>query len=217
MTRGEIRTQILRALNDDPTVPVFWDLAEIDDYIQDGMELLAEESEALKRTFHIPRRPGTMIYHLAGVGEHIMVPYRIWLPDLSRRLQPWSITDLDARQETWMLTTGDPYAWWPIDWQQFGIWPVPASPGGWLEINCYVWPMPLENDSDRPEFMPATHEALVMYGEQEGQVKQHNIVQAADRARAWTRRWGRAGIRASVEQMLSAFHVRERNRGNGRD
>ncbi len=218
MTRLEIRRRILHALNDSAEQPVFWSLSEVDDYIQDAQEVLAEESEGLTRTFTVPRRAGHMIYHLAGIGENIMVPYRIWLPDLSCRLEAWSITDLDARQETWMQTTGNPYIWFPIDWQAFGIWPVPASPGGWLEVSCYVWPEPLTTDNSRPEFLPADHEALVMFGEEEGYLKQHMGLQAVDSSRQFARRFGKAGTRSSVEQMASAFHVRERSSGgNTRD
>lgn len=212
MTKKEIRQRILRALNDDADNPVYWSRGEIDDVIQDGMEMLAEESEALKRTFVVMRRAGVQVYHLAGIGQDIMVPYRIWLPDHKRRLQSWSITDLDARQETWLQTTGSPWVWWPIDWQQFGVWPTPASPGGWMEVDCYVWPTPLLRDADRPEFQPADHESLVFFGEMEGYLKQHDVARAVDLARGWSARWGKAGTRASVKQMQSAFHVRERAR-----
>lgn len=113
----------------------------------------------------------------------------------------------------WMTVTGDPWVWWPIDWQQFGIWPIPASAGGWLEVDCYVWPAPLLNDSDRPEFMPADHEALVQFALVEGYLKQHMPLQATDIEQQWARQWGRAGTRSSVEQMQAAFHVREKARG----
>jgi len=209
MTKSEIRTRILRALNDDPDVPVFWTKDEIDDYIADGMEILAEESGNLKRTYHIPRRAGAMIYHLDGVGENIMVPFRIWLPDLSRRLEAWSITDLDGRHEAWMTVTGDPWVWWPIDHQQFGIWPVPATGGGWLEISCYVWPQPMQNDSDRPEFLQPDHEALTMWGEVEGRLKQHHAGEAMDLLAQFAARWGSANTRTSVDRVQAAFNVRE--------
>ena len=179
--------------------------------------MLAEESEALKRTFRVPRRAGVFIYHLEGIGEQIMVPYRIWLPDHKRRLDAWSITDLDGRQETWLNTTGSPWVWWPIDWQSFGVWPRPASAGGWMEVDCYVWPQPLHDDGDMPEFYQADHEALVFFGEMEGYLKQHDVARAADLARGWANRWGTARTRASVEQMQSAFHIRERAQQEQRD
>lgn len=217
MTKQEIRQRILRALNDDPVDPIYWTTQEIDEYVQDGMEMLAEESEALKRTYIVPRRPGVQIYHLAGIGEQIMVPYRIWLPDHKRRLEAWSITDIDGRQETWMNTTGSPWIWWPIDWQHFGIWPRPATGGNVMHVDCYVWPLPLLNESSQPEFYPADHEALVFFGEMEGYLKQHDVARAADLARGWVGRWASSGTRASVEQMQSAFHIRERAQQEQRD
>lgn len=214
MTRAEIRTRILRALNDDPTTPVFWTLDEVNALIQEGMEFLAETTQALKRTFYVPLRAGVAVYHLAGCGDDIVSPYRIWLPELKRRLDAWSLTDLDARQETWMLTTGDPWIWYPIDWQQFGVWPVPATGGGILELNTVVWPAALQDDRETPEFVPADHEALVLFGEMEGYLKQYDVGRAADLAQQFAQRWGQAQDRKSVKQLLGAFHVRERH-GHG--
>ena len=42
MTRLEIRRRILHGLNESAEQPVFWSLSEIDGYIQDGQEVLAE-------------------------------------------------------------------------------------------------------------------------------------------------------------------------------
>lgn len=215
MTREEIRRRIFNALNDAPEDPVYWSKGEVDDYIADAMEMLAEESEGLKRTFTIPRREGRMIYHLAGCGNNIIAPFRIWLPDLKRRLDAWSITDLDGRHEEWMTVNGDPWVWWPVDHQQFGIWPVPSTGGGWMEISCYVWPDELLGDGNRPEYMPEDHEALVQFGIAEGYLKQHMPIQAFDTEKEWMRQWGKAGSRSSTEQMASAF--RQRGTRNGAD
>lgn len=212
MTRSELRQRILRALNDDPTAPVFWALAEIDTYIDEGMEVLAELAPALKRTFTVPRREGQMLYSLAGVGANVQTPYRIWLPDLHRRLEPWSLTDLDGHYEQWMTVQGDPWYWAPVDWQQFVLWPIPATGGGWLEVSCAVWPDALEADSDIPEFVPADHAALVVYAEMLGQLKQYNGMRAAELAQRFLTTWGRARDRSSVEQLLGAMQQRERER-----
>lgn len=216
--RSELRTQIFRALNEDPTTPVFWSAAEMNGVIDEAIETLVEEAPAIKRRFTIPRRAGAFVYQLAGVGENIMTPYRIWLPDLKRRLEPWSITDLDARHETWMDVTGDPWVWAPVDWRKFIIWPIPATPGGTMEIDCYAWPEDLGRDVDIPELHPSSHESIVTYGRMEGYLKQWDGVRAVDALVEFSSNWVDAQARAGTKQMQSAFNVRAKNTGiNGGD
>jgi len=215
MTRLEIRRRVLQALNDAAIAPVFWSVDEINETIAEAQEALAEEALSLKRTFMVPRRAGVMIYNLDGIGANIMAPTRIWLPDLHRRLGVWSLTDLDARHERWQAVTGDPWVWWPIDWRSFGLWPVPATAGGILEVDCYVWPDVLPDDSARPEFPPADHEALVTYGEIEGYIKQGDVLRALDLAKVWGQRWADGRYRAGIEQIAASFVIRERSHGGG--
>lgn len=209
MNRQEIRRQALRALNDDPDTPVYWSASEVNDTIQEGMEVLAEESPSLKRTFTVARRPGRFIYELEGIGRNIMTPYRMWLPDLKRRLEAWSLTDLDREHRRWMTQVGDPWVWVSVDWRQFIIWPIPASPGGTIEIDCFVWPDDLIDDLDEPEFHASDHESLVFYGEMEGYLKQWDVARALDLLGQFSGRWQDAHAKAGIKQMQSQFGVRE--------
>lgn len=206
MTRADLTTRLRNALNDPDGV--YWSASELHATLLDAMEVLAEEAPSLKRSFQIPRRPGDMVYTLPGVGSNLMAPYRVWLPDQARRLEAVTLTDLDARHERWMEVTGDPYVWVPIDWRQLLIWPVPTTGGGWLQIDAFVWPDALQDDGDEPEFPPADHEALVLYGEVEGYLKQGDPVRALDLWQQFVTRWGHARSRASVEHMVSRFYVR---------
>jgi hypothetical protein len=208
MTRADIRRRILRALREDPDTPSAWSVDELNDMIDEGQEFLAETALQLVRTFHIPRLSGTMFYALHACGERILAPFRVWLPDESRRLAAWSLTDLDARHEQWMTVQGDPWVWFPVDWDTIGIWPAPSTGGGWLEISAYVWPEPLLEDRNTPEFLPADHEALVYYGELMAYLKQHDAQRASDRAIQFLQRWGGARERGSIEQLQSALHAR---------
>lgn len=217
MNRAEIRRQILRALNDDPDNPVFWSKSEVNLTIQEGMEILAEEVPSLKRTFHVGREAGKFIYHLEGMGQNIITPYRFWLPDLKRRLEAWSMTDLDREHEQWMLVNGSPWVWVPVDWRQVIIWPVPASAGGTMEIDCFVWPDELLDDLDEPEYHMSDHYALVAYGEMEGYLKQWDVRRAVDLLVQFSRDWRDANARAGIKQMQAAFMVRESSSSRSRD
>lgn len=212
MTRDELTRRIAVALNDDPQDPVFWSTAEIHDLIAEAMEVLAEETPSLKRTFLVPRRPGTMLYTIQSVGDAIMAPYRLWLPDRQQRLEAVSLTDLDGRHEEWMTVTGEPRWWAPVSWDQFVIWPIPAAGGQWLQVDCYVWADPLQDGEDEPELHEADHEGLVLFAEHEGYLKQWDIARGADLFRAFVERWGDARYRAQVGQVQSRLWQRSATR-----
>lgn len=209
MNRAELRTQTFRALNEDPDDPVFWDREEIHQSLFEAMEVLAEEAPSLKRTYYVARRAGTYIYHLEGMGHNIQTPYRIWLPDMKRNLEAWSMTDLDRQHEAWVRVSGTPWVWAPLDWRQFVIWPIPAAAGGTMEVNCYVWPDELFDDHDEPEFHQTDHHSLVYYGEMEGYLKQWDVPRALDMLRKFSQGWRDAQARAGIRQMQGQFGVRQ--------
>lgn len=177
--------------------------------ILEGLETLAEEAPLLKRTYTLPRRQGAMLYSLPGVGDRIQAPYRLWLPDLQRRLQVVELSDLDARHETWMTVTGDPSCWFPVDWRTFGVWPVPAAGGGWLQVDALCWPEDCSDDGDEPRDLALSdHEALVFYGEMDGYLRQWDVLRATDLWAGFLRRFGAVRSRADVERMRARLHVR---------
>jgi hypothetical protein len=212
VTRDELTRRILTALNDDPADPVFWSSTEVHDLIAEAMEVVCEETPSLKRTFLVPRRPGWLLYTLPGVGERIMAPYRLWLPDRQQRLEAVSLTDLDGRHEEWMTVTGEPRWWAPVSWDQFVIWPIPAAGGNWIQVDCYVWPDPLQDGEDEPEFHEADHEGLVLYAEHEGHLKQWDVARGSDLFQQFVQRWGDARYRAQVGQVSGRLWQRASHR-----
>jgi len=171
MNRQEIRTRILESLNESASSPVFFSIAQIDEAINEGMEILAEEANAIKRTAFTALRPATTYYYTQGIATDMMAPYRIWLTHLDRRLVAISMADLDARRERWIRTSGDPEYWFSISWNLFGIYPAPASGGGVMRIDYLAWPRPMLDDSDEPEFLLADRDSLVLYGVYDGLLK----------------------------------------------
>ena len=208
MTKQELRERILRTLNDDPTSPVFWAASEIDDYVQDGQEALAEQSEALRETFALVLTPNQWQYTFADLGPNVQTIYRVYNLATDRRITATTMEELDRRHVHWMTTTGQPKVWFPIDWETFGIFPVPLA-ADTLEIDCYMWPDVLTLDTDEPAFHLADHEALVFYGEMEGYLKQHMPLQAIDAAQGWAIRQGNADVRNSINQVRGALHARD--------
>jgi len=217
MTRSELRTRIKLALADDAEAPLFRDDATLNQTLLEAFEVLCEEAPLRKRTYTLPRRQGAMLYSLPGIGANIQAPYRIWLPDLQRRLQVLELTDLDAHMERWMTTQGDPWHWFPVSWHTFGVWPVPAAGGGFLQVDCVCWPDDFQDDADEPRDLALSdHEALVTYGEMEGYLRSWDVLRATDLWQVFVRRWGSVRSGADVERMVSRFSVRS-GREHGHD
>jgi hypothetical protein len=201
MTRRDLTARILRELNDDPATPTYWDAAEIHDYLDEGHEIIAEATHVVVRTFLIPRRTGVQVYQLPGIGTDILAPYRVWLPDLHRRLEAHTLVDLDTRHQRWLEVSGEPWWWYPISWDQFGIWPSPQTGTGWLEVNCYCWPSPLADDAQAPEWRETTHQALTTYGTWLGYLKQWDAQRAGTALANFLGSVGAIRDQAGVQQL----------------
>lgn len=178
MTKGEIRTRILEALNESASSPTFWTSTQIDRVIAEGSDFLASELASIRRTAFVPLRPGATYYYTQGIASNILAPYRLWLTHLDRRLIPVTFHELDRRHETWMTVTGDPEHWFSASWDLFGVWPRPASGGGVLRVDYVAWPQSLVDDDHELEFLEADQDGVVLYGVFEGLLKHWD----ADRA-----------------------------------
>jgi len=218
MTLEELRTSVLRELNENPVTPIYWTLGEIDAYLEEAQEILAETAGLVKRTFTIPRRPGTAIYQLPGIGDHdILAPCRVWVPDLKRRLQAVTLANLDARYERWMESPGEPYWWYPISWDQFGIWPAGGQGEGWMEVTCVCWPQPFLDAGDEPEFHPSRYESLATYATWLGYLKQWDGERAAQRLATFLGEAGGVRSLTGVQQVQEKWWARGRDHGNMRN
>ena len=191
MTRSELRQRILEALNESATNPVFFSTGQIDSIIDEGAEILSEEANAVKRTAFVSLMEGTTYFYIRGIAQDMMAPYRLWLTHLDRRLTAVSLYDLDARNENWIETTGDPEYWFSVSWDLFGIWPSPATGGDLLRIDYLAWPQTLLDDGDEPEFQLGDHDAVVDYGVYDGLAKRWDVARMLE---VWSRFGARVGF-----------------------
>lgn len=206
MTREELRTRALTALNDSTTAPVFWNLNEVNQLLNEAQEVLAEEVEALTRTVYIPERPGVMFYSLRGVGVGLMTPWRLWTRNRQHRLWPISMTEMDGHYERWLTVTGQPEWWGVLSWDTIFVWPAPTTGGGVFELDCFIWPEPLADDASEPETPDPDHDWLLDYVLMEGQVKQWDVALALGIGQPLFQRakdsQARAGLRAVQERFF---------------
>jgi hypothetical protein len=148
------------------------------------------------------------VYQLPGLGEDILVPYRVWLPDRKRRLRAVTLAWLDLGQIRWLETQGDPWCWFPVSWDQFGLWPTPGSGTGVMEISCYVWPAPFADDQDEPEFLPSRHPHLIPYGKWLGHLKQWRGKEAAEALQEFFTAASALRAATGVEEIREQFFPR---------
>lgn len=171
MTRGEIQARILSGLNESTTAPALVSLTEVNDMIDEGAEVLAEELGAVRRSVFVEQRPGTIYYSLHGIGRQLIAPFRIWDHARSYRLPAVTYDELDGRMRNWPTASGPPVCWFSVSWDTFGIWPRAAEGGGVLQLDCYAWPRALQDDDDEPELLEGDQDALTAYGVYSGSLK----------------------------------------------
>jgi hypothetical protein len=180
MTRAELRQRVLRLLYDDPEQPVFWQVSEINALIDEAQAFLAEDVEALTRSYLLPQRQGALLYNLRGLSQQVMRPYRVWSDTQTARLRQISMRELDASLPRWLDTRGTPEYWFSLSWETFGVWPVPAQDGGTLRVESLIWPEPLPDDTSELPWSLATQDALIPYVLCAGALKEQDVARALD-------------------------------------
>lgn len=213
MTRQEIRDRILIALNDSPTVPIYFATSEINAVIQEAQEIVAEEVRAWKRTVYVPKREGWQVYNLLAIEPNCMAPFRIWDHTTNRRLQVTSMHQIDLDRQRWLTVTGSQPDWWyPVSWGQFGVYPATASGEGVLRVDCLVWPTALLDDADEPESPEPDHDDLVLYGVYMSLMQQFEVMRATERFVRFTDRWTDSRYRNELQRIQARYHQRRGRR-----
>jgi len=212
MTLDEMRRRALNLLDDDTSAPVFWSLDEIAQMLQDAQETYAEEVEALTQTVYIPLTAGKNLYQLSGLGIACMTPLRLWSQQRSHRLWPISQSELTGHYDRWLTVQGEPEWWGLHSWDTLFIWPAPASGGGVLELDCAVWPEPLEDVSDVPLYPDPDHDAFVRHAVMQGRAKQWQIEQALEMSKDWMAKAKDGQARSGLQTVQERFFVREGGR-----
>jgi hypothetical protein len=198
---GDIRSRILDGLNDPDSI--FWTTAELNEIIQDGMEVMAEHSQAVKRTAFVPFRDGATYYSLRGVADDVMSIYRLWDESHSQILTPVTQMELDEHNERWPDATGRPERWFSVSWDLFGIYPKPANGGGILRVDYNAWPRDLADDSDEPEYSLGDHDSIVDYGIYEGLLKRWDFKRAVEAFSPFAKKVLGVKARTGVERLES--------------
>lgn len=216
MTRSELRTRILEALDEDPDDPVFWSEEQINGLLNEGQEVLAEETRALKRTALVVRRPGQLLYSTHAIGPQVLAPYRLYAGHYQRALECVTLSDLDERQRLWwdQLGSGEPYVWFSISWDTYGIWPASSTGGEVIEVSYLVWPTNLLDDDDVPEWPEPDQDGLMLYSIYMGLMKRWDVGRATQVLSQFVQSYGESMQRTGFKLFQSRDHFRSRGDGS---
>lgn len=176
MDRAALRARIQDSIGE--TVGVWLSTSQLNTLIDEAQEVVAEELQSGQRTGLIPLEAGETFFSTLRLPFPVMVPRRLWTPINDRRLVATSMEELDHQHQDWRSDVGDPEAWFPVDWQTFGIWPKSASGGGLIKVTCIVWPDSMEADSDEPDLSGIDEDAIVLYAQYDALLKYYDLNQA---------------------------------------
>ena len=176
MTRSELRAYIQRSLNDPSGV--FLPPATANAVMEEAQEFLAEFGPPIIRRILLPMRAYWTYYRLSPFASDAMTPVRIYSAANTRLLDVRSQDWLDGYDVNWEVTTGNPHIWFPRGWDQFGIYPKPATDGGILRVDYWAWPQTMLHDDATPEFAEADHSTLSLYGVYDGLLRGNRVAAA---------------------------------------
>lgn len=213
MNRGQIKTRILNALNDNATTPVFFSTAQLNSLVDEGMEVIAENSRAIRRTAMFALRPGTTFYSPASIAPDIMFPVRFWDTTREVRMTALSMQELDKAKARWLQTSGTPEVWFPVSWDLFGVYPATSTSGGLIRMDYVAWPRELIDDNDEPELPLASHDAIVLFGAYMGLLKKWDGDNAKIMLKALESHISLATSRSGINKMSSQITHREEQPG----
>ena len=211
MNRRELRQRVLYRLNDDPNDPTFYTQSAIDDALNEGMEVLAEDVKAWRRTVMVPKADGQQLYDMRAFADDVYAISRVWDTTYEQRLEVISLASLDQfRQRWWEVTSTYQEYWYSLSPYLFGVYPAPATGQGVLRVDYLAWPKIMDDDEEEPELHEADQAALVEYGVYLGLMQQWEPGRASERFKSYletftkaverqgtgrtdSRRWARTG------------------------
>lgn len=160
MNRGEIRTSIIESLREESD-PVSVTAAELNEYIDDGYEEMAELTGAVVRDAAVICPPNE---HFIALPSDCLYPIAIrdTVTGYPIDLKHW--TFIDRMQNHWIrISRSRP--WYTAAWDLQTLILFPAyQDGGSITITQAVIPPAIASDFDTPDLPLQHHIGLVRYG-----------------------------------------------------
>ena len=181
MNRSDVRKRILISLDESIDAPVYSTISEVNGWIDEGMEILSEETMIRKRRGYLPLKAGVRFYNTEAIDPLCLSPTDFWLQDREIRVEQISMLELSTDGNKWMLTQSDrPHWWFPVDATTFGIHPAPPNSNDALRVDYFAWADTITDDMAELELDDGTVDALIYYGIYRGYLKRWDTQRAVD-------------------------------------
>lgn len=136
-----IETIILEMIDEDLTTPDNWDgTSEVREWVADGLDELCSFGKFYRRTLTIGLEASTYIYDFSPTRELVIEVKSMWLRNQQRPLVQTSIESLARKNPYWLQTTGAPWEYFILDFEQFGVHPVYSTSEDSVEIDAIMIP-----------------------------------------------------------------------------
>lgn len=120
-TKLQIANSIRDFLNDQG---YFYNSDDINNSLQDGYDEVAAASGCIEKMVAIPFTLNTVYYDLRTLISDFVCLVGIYNRRVKRWMTPCSCRELDQLRSDWELATGEPFAFWPVNYRYMAIYPA---------------------------------------------------------------------------------------------
>lgn len=193
---NSIETHVLELIGESATSPdVFTDtdtgMAQIRDSINDAIEEIVMLTGAYREVYQIPLVQDRALYRVKLTHGSFAWATDAWLVSNRVRLTQTDLFKLVQWNPRWMNASGDPQEYFQVGKDIIGVYPVPASTTGVLEITMVVVPERYSSGTDRIKLREEFKWAAVDYAVGEYYASRGDTQRAADYHGKYT---GKLGI-----------------------
>jgi hypothetical protein len=159
-----IETVILEMIDEDLTTPDNWDgTDEVREWVADGLDELCAIGKFYRRKLEIGLEGGVSVYSFSPTREVVVDVKSMWLRNKQRPLEQTSLRRLARQDPRWLSTSGPPFEYFIMDFEQFGIYPRYDDDEDSVEIDVVMIPEPYVGSTGMIGAHSDYEEGLVSY------------------------------------------------------
>jgi hypothetical protein len=151
---NEIERRVLELIGEDPDAPdVFTEddggITPIRQAVSDAIAEIVMLTGSFKREYFLPLRAGQQIYRIALQSGSIGWIADAWTVGQQRRLEQTDLGRVAAYDPRWMVSSGQPYSYFPIAGDVVGFYPKPSATEDVIALTVVEIPFDYQSSNDR--------------------------------------------------------------------
>lgn len=178
----ELEKKVLELIGESTSSPdVFTDdelgMAPIRDSLNDAIQEISMLIGSNKRQYFIPLRAGQQIYQLTLPYGYVGWVADVWLVNKQYRLEQTGIIKVTSHDPRWMISSGEPRAYFPIGNDVICLYPKPSASSDTLEVTVVEIPVEYTSGNSKIKLKSdfqyaAVHYAVSEYWASRGDAKE---------------------------------------------